>query len=270
MRSTYRNQNNEEYWQSRWESVQPDAPMQNARKYPLVCALDALKGFSIDEVHILEAGCGNGRILRYLHDKGYDILGIDFIKTAIDKISSLKLNLKAEVGDINNLRFKNSSFTHIFAFGLYHNFQMDLMKSALLETKRVLQPRGTLCASFRADNLQNYLNDLFFSSRLGEKKKSKENKNLIFHKINLTYAEVEKVVKNAGFEISKIYELENMPLLYKIKFFRHRSQKNFNEDVARRDGYNLNIFGRYITGFLKSFFPKQFCNLYVVVAKKTK
>ena len=86
----------------------------------------------------------------------------------------------------------------------------------------------------------------------------------------MTYTEVDKVVKNAGFEISKIYELENMPLLYKIKFFRHRSQKNFNEDVARRDGYNLNIFGRYITVFLKSFFPKQFCNLYVVVAKKTK
>jgi len=268
MRRTYRSQNPHEYWNSRWDSVDFDAPMQNSNKYPLSCSLDILDGYPVKDAYILEAGCGTGRILRYLHDRGYNIVGIDFIKTAIDKIHSLNLNLKAEFGDITNLRFKKNTFTHVLSFGLYHNFEVEPMKIALVETHRVLQPGGFLCASFRADNLQNYLIDKFFSSRLGLKKKSKDYKSLVFHKINLTYNEIDNIFKNSGFEVLKIYTTDNMPLLYKIKFFRNKSQKEFNENIARRDGYSLNIFGRYITNILKKFFPNQFCSLYVVIAKK--
>merc|ERR1712224_143395 len=132
---------------------------------------------------------------------------------------------QAEVGDITNLKFDDNTFTHILAFGLYHNFEIDIMKSALVETRRVLQEEGTLCASFRADNLQNSLNDRFFSSGLGSRFKSNDQNNRIFHKINLTSDEVVEIVENAGFEITEIYEIENMPLLYKMRTFRHRSHK---------------------------------------------
>ena len=268
MRITYRNQTSFDYWDSRWRSVEADQPMENTRKYPLICALKILKGCHVERTRILEAGCGTGRLLRYFHHNGFNIIGIDFIPNAIEKILSLKENLQAEVGDITNLKFDDNTFTHILAFGLYHNFEFDIMKSALVETHRVLQEEGTLCASFRADNLQNSLNDRFFSSGLGNRDKVNDQNNRIFHKINLTSNEVAKVVESAGFEIIKIYEIENMPLLYKIKSFRHRSHKIFNENLARKEGYLLNNFGHWITKFMKQFFPKQFCNLYVVEAKK--
>ena len=268
MRKTYRNQTSFDYWKSRWESVEADAPMQNTKKYPLICALKILEGCQVEKTRILEAGCGTGRLLRHFHQKGFNIIGIDFIPNAIEKILSLNGNLQAEVGDITNLKFDDNTFTHILAFGLYHNFEIDIMKSALVETSRVLQEGGTLCASFRADNLENSLNDRFFSSGLGSRFKSNVQNNRIFHKINLTYEEVAKVVENAGFEVTRIYEIENMPLLYKIKLFRHQSHKIFDENLARTDGYVLNSLGQYITNFLKKFFPKQFCNLYVVEAKK--
>ena len=37
-----------------------------------------------NEVKILEAGCDNGRILRYYHSQGYKIIGFYFIEDAIN------------------------------------------------------------------------------------------------------------------------------------------------------------------------------------------
>ncbi len=67
---------------------------------------------------ILEAGCGAGRILRYYHDRGYDIIGIDFIDVAISKLKEIDPTLQAEVGDITSLGFADQSFRYVLAFGL--------------------------------------------------------------------------------------------------------------------------------------------------------
>jgi 2-polyprenyl-3-methyl-5-hydroxy-6-metoxy-1,4-benzoquinol methylase len=85
MRITYRSKNNKEYWQKRWDDVEVDEKMENANVYPLKyakIAIDDKKG------RILEAGCGAGRILRYYHDLGYDITGIDFIESVISKLKT--------------------------------------------------------------------------------------------------------------------------------------------------------------------------------------
>lgn len=54
------------------------------------------------EGRIIEAGCGAGRILRYYHDRGYNIIGMDFIDVAIDKLKGIDPTLQVE--DITNLR----------------------------------------------------------------------------------------------------------------------------------------------------------------------
>ena len=153
MRKTYRSKNIKEYWVDRWESVAADHAMQNKSKYPLSCSLGILKNTEKENVKILEAGCGTGRLLRFFHEKKYDIIGIDFAENAIRKIIELELDLKAEVGDISKLRFKDNTFTHVLAFGLYHNFEEEMLNISLKETFRVMKRGGLLCASFRADNL---------------------------------------------------------------------------------------------------------------------
>ena len=70
---------------------------------------------------ILEAGCNAGRILRYYHDQGVDIIGIDFIEVAIKKLKQIDSTLKVEVGDITDLNFDDESFKYILAFGFFHN-----------------------------------------------------------------------------------------------------------------------------------------------------
>ena len=161
MRITYRTRGVREYWTARWDDIPADAPMENLDVYPLKYSELTVK----DKAgKILEAGCGAGRILRYYHDRGYDIIGIDFIEVAISKLKDIDPTLHAEVGDITNLRFADQSFKYVLAFGLYHNLEHGLDK-AVQETHRVLEKGGLVCASFRADNIQTRLTDSLADKR---------------------------------------------------------------------------------------------------------
>lgn len=262
MRITYRSANNKDYWTKRWDDIPADAPMENFDVYPLKYAQMTVK----DKAgKILEAGCGAGRILRYYHDQGYNIMGIDFIDIAISKLKNIDPTLQAEVGDITNLRFADGSFMYILAFGLYHNLEHELDK-AILETHRVLEKDGMVCASFRADNIQTKLTDY-----LADKKAEKlggEHKPRSFHKMNLTRSEYEQLFTRAGFVIDFVGPVENMPILYKFAIFRSSGHKKFDENKARAEGYRLSWFGQLLQNILMRFFPDQFCNIYVLIAHK--
>ena len=85
-----RNKNNLDYWTSRWTSINEDEPMQNTDEYPLKYANMIIES---KKERILEAGCGAGRILRYYHEKNYNIIGIDFISEAINKLKAADRSL---------------------------------------------------------------------------------------------------------------------------------------------------------------------------------
>ena len=76
MRITYRTRGVKEYWTARWDNIPVDSPMENNNVYPLKYSEMIIKDRN---GKVLEAGCGAGRILRYYHNKGIDIFGIDFI-----------------------------------------------------------------------------------------------------------------------------------------------------------------------------------------------
>ena len=199
MRITYRSKNNKEYWQKRWDDVEVDEKMENADVYPLKYAQIAIDD---KEGRILEAGCGAGRILRYYHDLGYDITGIDFIESVISKLKTTDSSLKVAPGDITNLDFSDECFHHVLAFGLYHNLEKGL-DEALAETSRVLVSGGVLCASFRADNLQTLLVDYLAEKNVNHKASAAK----IFHKANFTRNEINQISFwrrfNACFNLSR-------------------------------------------------------------------
>ena len=179
MRVTYRQQNVRDYWTKRWDDIPADAPMENADVYPLKYAELTVKS---KDGRILEAGCGAGRILRYYKNRGYDIVGIDFIKGAVEKLKEIDPELNVEVGDITRLRFEENSLKYVLSFGLYHNLEHGLDK-ALRETYRVVEPGGRVCASFRADNIQTRLTDWLADYR--RKKQVGNTHATEFHKMNL-------------------------------------------------------------------------------------
>jgi len=261
MRITYRNHNVKEYWTSRWDEIPVDQPMENTDIYPLKYAEEMILDHN---VKVLEAGCGAGRVLRYYHNQGVDIIGMDFVDVAIDKLKKADSKLKVEVGDITKLRYKDRSFKYILAFGLYHNLEHKLDK-AIQETYRVLESGGSVCASFRADNIQTRLVDWLTEYRVGERDRLAK---CTFHKMNLTHSEFRQVFEQEGFIVDVIIPVENMPILYKFPFFRVSCHKEFNENIARSEGYRLTWFGSLLQNMLMRFFPKQFCNIYVMIAHK--
>lgn len=262
MRITYRSANNKDYWAKRWGDIPADSPMENPDVYPLKYAQMTVT----DKTgKILEAGCGAGRILRYYHNCQHDITGIDFIDIAIEKLKAIDPSLKAEVGDITNLRFPDQSFKYVLAFGLYHNLENGLEK-AVEETYRVLETKGLVCASFRADNIQTRLTDWLTERRAIREGRKIDKK--AFHKMNLTRSEFEKLFADAGFSTEFVGPVENMPILYKFSFFRSRTHKVFDENKGRMEGYRLSWLGQGLQSFLMRCFPEQFCNIYVLIARK--
>lgn len=261
MRVTRREVDNRSYWENRWEHLAADQPMTNTTVYPLRYALAAVSG---REGRILEAGCGAGRVLRYFHDRGFDIVGIDFIEAVVSKLRTVDPRLKVEVGDICHLRFPDGHFRYVLAFGLYHNLERGL-EQALKETCRVMEPGGRLCASFRADNIQTRLVDWLSERRSGGGNRPARS---CFHKLNLTRSEFVRLVEKAGFSLETAASVENMPLLYKFRLFRAPGHKRFDEENARREGYRLSRVGGVLQRLLMKALPDQFCNLYVLVAVK--
>ncbi len=261
MRITLRYKNVKEYWLERWDQIKSDEAMKNEDVYPLKYAELTIKD---KKGKILEAGCGAGRILRYYHNLGYEIIGIDYIETAIKKLKDSDPSLNISVGDITNLKFSENSFRYILAFGLYHNLEKELSKS-ISETKRVLEKDGFICASFRADNIQTRIVDW-----LALRKDNNYSINLPkeFHKMNLTKKEFIALFENEGFKITYFGSVVNMPIFYKFKIFRHSSQKIFNEAKGREFGYKLSFLGTLLHKVLISLFENQFCNLYVLIAQK--
>ena len=260
MRKTYRHRSNREYWQARWESIGADKAMQRRDRYPLKYS-DMI--ISEKKGRILEAGCGAGRILRAYHDAGHNIVGIDFIEGAVEKLRKTDASLQVETGDITQLQFADRSFRSVLAFGLYHNLN-ETLDRAVAETYRVLEPGGWLCASFRSDNIQNAIIDWLAE----QQEKERIDKPRVFHKLNLTKKEFADLLARHGFVVHQLYPVENFPFLYKFKRFRAVSQKAFDEHHSRSAGYRLSPVGAMCQKMLIRLFPYQFCNVYVIIAKK--
>lgn len=261
MRITYRSRGVKEYWATRWADIPADSAMTNENVYPLKYALQTV--VSRDGA-ILEAGCGAGRILRYFHERGYDITGIDYIDVAVAKLREADDTLKVKTGDITRLQFPDGCFRCVLAYGLYHNLEHDL-DAAVAETLRVLEPGGRVCASFRADNIQTRLTD-----RLADRRARRSGKvaGTAFHKMNLTRREFAALFERAGFVVESVSPVENMPILYKFAFFRARTHKAFDENRARTEGYRLSGLGQLLQDALMRFLPDQFCNIYVLIARR--
>jgi cyclopropane fatty-acyl-phospholipid synthase-like methyltransferase len=259
MRETFRFEDNKSYWEKRWDKIDADEMMENKESYPLKYTLETVS-FNNSKQKILEAGCGAGRILSYLYNQNFNVVGIEFIESAVKKIKKKYPDIEVYTMDILKTNFSDNEFDTILAFGLYHNFQVEKFKQSLIETRRILKKGGVLCFSFRADNLQNYVLDKIKDNKL--------QKNKQFHKLNLKKYEIQNILKENNFKIIKNDFVINMPLLFHFKIFRSKNQKQFNEHMGRKNGYSLNLFGRILNKFLLYFFKEQYCNVHVFYCTK--
>src|SRR3989344_1386460 len=64
---------------------------------------------------ILDIGCGMGRHLKYLKEKGFDVYGCDISAEALKASSKIINKSKLKKADMSKLPYKNNSFDSIIS-----------------------------------------------------------------------------------------------------------------------------------------------------------
>lgn len=94
---------------------------------------------------LLDAGCGNGRLLELLKDKNINYTGIDISEELINLAEKRYPRNNFLVADNLNLPFPDDNFDKIFSVAVLHTIpSVELRNRALSELKRVLRQGGLL------------------------------------------------------------------------------------------------------------------------------
>lgn len=97
---------------------------------------------NLSDKSVLDAGCGSGRLIENLRDKGAEITAMDISQKMLDKINKKYSKIKTVKGDITKMPFKDEVFDVVIAaFVIVH---LKYPKKAFEECYRVLKPGGFL------------------------------------------------------------------------------------------------------------------------------
>lgn len=107
-------------------------------------------------IRVMDLGFGTGRHLYYLGLEGYDLYGLDYASSAIDKTTEmlrrhgLSADLRQE--DLRETTFLPRSFDAILAWGVLYLVPLAQIREHLVKAFTLLEPGGWLCAKFRTTN----------------------------------------------------------------------------------------------------------------------
>ena len=101
-----------------------------------------------DGLKVLDAGCGEGHLLKRLHNKSSNnsYYGIDLTQEALDKAVERCPNMNFIKADLSKIDFEDNTFDFITCTETLEH--VDDYKDVLAEFKRILKPGGLLVITF--------------------------------------------------------------------------------------------------------------------------
>lgn len=205
-------------WADYWKKLKVGDDLVNCQSDGL---LPIFQKFLTKKQQILEAGCGLGKWVIYLTKLGYDIEGVDNYAPGIKKIKTYDHKLKARVGDVEKLPYKDESFDTYLSFGVVEHWE-DGPKRPLAEAFRVVRKGGICIVETPADSpLRQLLRFVSESVRivklplkvmiesLGMRQKRQGIKTK-FYEYHYLPSELASYVKNVGFEIIGMYPKDDL------------------------------------------------------------
>jgi SAM-dependent methyltransferase len=149
--------------------------------------------------NLLEAGCGLGRWVFFLKERGYLINGLEISHNAISAISSVEHDANFIRGDVLTLPYRDNSLDAVISLGVVEHFPQGPQK-ALIEMKRVLKSGGKIIISVPFASLLRR----FFVHPLFELKRfftSSTRNQYTFSEYRYSLSEFERILNDAGFVI---------------------------------------------------------------------
>ncbi len=98
---------------------------------------------------VLDAGCGSGRLLKYLKNKKIEYLGVDNSQGLLEIAQKEFPEFKFKIADVLELdRLPEKNFDHIFSIAVLHHLPgRDAQTEALRQMKEKLKPEGEIVVS---------------------------------------------------------------------------------------------------------------------------
>jgi len=136
-----------DFWDRHWQADPlADFGLLNPKAKNLFVEITA-KYLKKEDGFLLEGGCGNGKIVLALKNKGFQVIGIDFAKETILKAKEAMPQGDFRLGDVRELAFENNFFAGYLSLGVIEHFFEGYSKIAR-EAQRVIKPKGYLFLSF--------------------------------------------------------------------------------------------------------------------------
>lgn len=161
-----------------------------------------LKNRYLPSDSILDAGCGEGRNLKWFYTNNYKIYGIDTDKERLEnaKLMYPKSASNFQVGNLETLPYGENEFNHIICSAVLHFAQSEThFLTMFSELMRVLKPQGTLfirmASNIGLDGNSPYL------------KESKTNREGSYY---LSREIIKKLMKNYSFELIEVVKTTNV------------------------------------------------------------
>lgn len=198
------NISDEYIWSNQWLSSSVKNELKTL-KYPRVREeIEIYTKFLPKRGRVLEAGCGLGRWVLYFRHHGYDIIGVDWSRKAIDQIKAFDNSAPVQVADVQSLPFTDGHFRGVLSFGVIEHF-VDGPEPVLREMNRVLEKKGILILTVPLRNLGKKLSSSCscilpgFSSKEGLGQASKRRDDLFENP--LRFRDLSSTLQAQGFEI---------------------------------------------------------------------
>lgn len=138
------------WWDESYEAG--EIPWDTGRPQPEIVALERSGGV---EGRILDVGCGTGVETRYLADRGYEVVGVDFSAPAIERArdrtdSSTASFLVGDALELPNLDL--GLFDTVLDCGMFHTLDAEDRPTYTQAISSVLAPIGrAVCLEFGAE-----------------------------------------------------------------------------------------------------------------------
>lgn len=196
-------------WDQNWKPHEVEELME-IFSYPRVKKQLALyTKYLTKEDKILEGGCGLGPYLIYLHNKGYDITGIDYNEEPLKKIKSYDSSLSVSVMDVRNLLFRNESFGAYLSLGVIEHF-VEGPQKAIEEAYRVLKEEGVFIVQVPVMNIflaLKYPLELLKRSKFVRKVFRKQAK-IYYWQQYFKIKKLKKIIEEKGFRVIEIVPMD--------------------------------------------------------------